>query len=118
MEDLRNHMNPARKIVQDLYDRLDGAKDQMGRDLNYEEYELILEDWQNARLTGKTPADYAALIMFTMNSHLKDIPESILERLSRNTRKMYAEARVLRKRYSTGDLENLFKWQQQMYTTQ
>ena len=118
MEDLRNQMNPARKIVQDLYDRLDGAKDQMGRDLNYEEYELILEDWQNARLTGKTPADYAALIMFTMNSHLKDIPESILERLSRNTRKMYAEARVLRKRYSTGDLENLFKWQQQMYTTQ
>ena len=117
-------MSPSRKLVQDFYDMQDREKERRGvTSLGPEEYQKLLGEWETAmsrKWTSGDSAGIAAIYALRMNSHRVEIPDVILQKLSRGTRQNYESARKLRDLYSKGDpeLRNLFKWEEQMYTTQ
>ena len=116
-------MSPSRKLVQDFYDMQDREKERRGvTSLGPEEYQKLLGEWETAmsrKWTSGDSAGIAAIYALRMNSHRVEIPDVILQKLSRGTRQNYESARKLRDLYSKGDpeLRNLFKWEEQMYTT-
>jgi hypothetical protein len=100
----REGMGPVRQRVEDFYTLQRKAEDMKGMDLNYEEYESLLNDWETRMTGSKDPLDTSAVIMVRMNAHRTEIPDELLRRLSQNTQTRYRVARNLRERYRGGEL--------------
>ena len=99
-------MGPVRQLVEELYTLQRKAETRKGDDLNYEEYESILNDWETRMTQPGYPLGDAAVIMVRMNAHRTDLPSALLQRLSPRSRSRYNVARQLRERYRRGELRN------------
>ena len=69
------------------------------------------------KAAGGDSGALAAIYALRMNTHLVEIPLAILSKLSPQTRQSYKFSQDLRTKYLKGELDNLFKWEEQMYTT-
>jgi hypothetical protein len=99
-------MGPVRQRVEEFYTLQRKAEERKGDDLNYEEYESILNDWETRMSQSGSPLDAAAVIMVRMNAHRTDLPSALLQRLSPQSRTRYNAARELRAAYRRGELRN------------
>ena len=99
-------MGPVRQRVEEFYTLQRKAEERKGDDLNYEEYESLLNDWENRMTQSGSPLDTSAVIMVRMNAHRTDLPPALLQRLSPQSRTRYNAARQLRERYRRGELRS------------
>jgi hypothetical protein len=99
-------MGPVRQRVEEFYALQRKAEERKGDDLNYEEYESLLNDWENRMTQSGSPLDTSAVIMVRMNAHRTDLPPALLQRLSPQSRTRYNAARQLREQYRRGELRS------------
>ena len=99
-------MGPVRLRVEEFYTLQRKAEERKGDDLNYEEYESLLNDWENRMTQSGSPLGDTAVIMVRMNAHRTDLPEELLRRLSPQSQARYRAARDLREQYRRGELRS------------
>ena len=122
---IRSQMNPSQAYVQDFYDILDNARAALEAQgqvtgIPAEDYRRYQSEWERimaGKAAGGDSGALAAIYALRMNTHLVEIPLAILSKLSPQTRQSYKFSQDLRTKYLKGELDNLFKWEEQMYTT-